>query len=398
MPAAAQELKTHRASSLRGSGRFNVLIWAMLCATGATVSWVQPAQGLGVLIADTSDASIKASRTIIAKTAESRTFQMTEIHFDSEIGMNFVWVLPIPAEGEEVVVTKCGETHFEDIAKLAQPRILLRQREDGKGCGEAAIPTPIESVIGTHQFSQHPIAPEAWSHSPFEDIDALQEWVVTVGGYPIQDSNHGVLAHYVANTYHFAAVKVVPTHTTGRICLALEYDPPTQREYDHLVPMKTGSVSSGETDPVSTEILIYALDEGTVRPLTKQDGGSVYRAVTLNLHEVTATDENSSDYDAVFEEAVGDPPGFIIEYSGALSESLEWTKSNDLWLTRLRTRMNPSQLTGPDLALQVDEPEDVDRDYSIIIARAGRQVDPAIALCTIALFGTLLVRRRSKEG
>lgn len=397
MPAATREELTSprllsRQQRLEGLTKCIWILWFAI----AVIVPVRPAQGLGVLVADTSSSSIKASRTLIARDDDGKTFQMTEIDFEGEIGWDFVWVLPVPAGGEEILVTTCGASHFENIAKLAQPRILLRQREDGGGCGEAEIPTPHEADIKAHSFSQYDLAPNSRTHTPFENFEALEDWIHNIGGYSIQESNHGVLNHYVANTYHFVAVEVSPTHSTGRVCLSLEYDPPSQREYDHLLPMKTGAVSSEATEPVSTEILIYALDEGTVRPLTKQDGGYLYRAVTINPHEITAIDSKNTSYDTVFIGAVGDPPGFVIEYSGELSRPLEWTGSTDLWLTRLRTRMNPSELTGPDLALQIDAPEEVDRDYSIVIARAGRGVDPAVALCTLALFGTLVARRRAK--
>ncbi len=208
-----------------------------------------------------------------------------------------------------------------------------------------------------------------------------------------------MLRHYVAHSYGFVATPYTGSPTTGRMCLMLTYTSPVG-DHDHLLPLKTGSIAAD----AQTEIIIYALGEGRLRPYVDPDSGwSPYRLAEINLHELRTepdplSGETTTNYPELFMEAVTavpDTPGFIMEYSGALESSLAWTDSEAPWLTRLRTRLDPAQMAGPDLPLEIlEDQREVARDYQILVAAAPRAVDPMMALCALALVTTLGVRRR----
>jgi hypothetical protein len=211
----------------------------------------------------------------------------------------------------------------------------------------------------------------------------------------------GVVSYYVEHTYSFVAAEVVPVVTTGTVCVQVEYTPVAEREFDHLLPFKSLSAAN---EP-AIEVLLYSIDDGRTVPFADPEtGDAVYLTATINQDEIRATSATTTDYDEVFWRTIGvppDPPVFVIESSGALAAPLGWTGSESTYLTRLRTIASPSQMSGPDLALQVedlDESEPVSKDYSIIVARAGGRPDATLALCAVALVGTLAFRRRRRTG
>jgi hypothetical protein len=365
------------------------------------------ALALGVIVASQGEGHVVASRTLLAKIASDRTLQMTEIRFDVSQATDFLWLLPIPAdaEGEDITVVGCVAGAFDELDRVAAPRILLRTRQGGD-CGARDIPEPVPADIGAVAYDDDEFLPldTPTTREPFADNEEFEAWLAALGTgrYFIERTSltWPFVSNYVGNTYAFVATEVDPDVLTGRVCVGVEYTPHTDRDVAHQIATMSLSFSSQQ----NIELLVYVLDDGAGVPyVAPETGEALYRSTTINPDEIRVDGSGDANYATVFSDTIGvdqATPVFVIESAGPLPEPLGWSGSSSTFLTRLRTSATPSQLDGADLALQINPAAEsvlVPRDYSIIVAQAGGP-DASLLLCAAALACALALRRRRERG
>lgn len=366
---------------------------------------------LGVLIPETGgDAQFHASRTLVTRTPEGLTFQMTEIDFEvDEATSHFVWLLPVAASGT-LELDRCEGT-FDELTEITEPRILVRRRgyvETGTGCSGNYEQETIVPDIGAYTYSGNALSAEPDGLEEMTEYGELDDWI---DSYPrdltIPQSAAGTLVHYIDHAYRFVAIPADPTFRTGRVCVQATYQHPTGRSYDYLLPLKTAAT----TTVSDMEILVYAIEAGRVRPYVNSETGEAsYYASELSQEELHMTDQFTTNYETLFTEAVHSRPvpTFVVEYSDAIESPPSWAHTNNSWLTRLRINLDQSILPvedrdpemeyDADLALEITNRDEIDRDYQIIIAAISSSPSTTLFACAFALIGvTLVVRRRTDK-
>ncbi len=361
----------------------------------AVISSGTPGWALGSLVTRTesSGPGMVASRVVLAPLEHGRIFQMVEIHFELVPANTFAWLLPVLTDGE-MEVSLC-EGDFEELAERFGPRILLRQRQpntEGCRCDETAYGEPVASDVGVHSYSGNTLDPSIEAIERFESFSDLEEFLAR-RGFTISQAEIGVLTHYIDHSFDVAYAEVQPLVSTGRVCMQMRYTPPTPRQYDYLLPLMASSFSSAP----DTELLIYVVDEEMARPYRNPTTGQdTFSTAVINLDRLRILDEGQINYHDLFLGAVEsrDPMAFVVEYSGELDQPIDWTGSPATWMTRLRTVLNPIDMSRSDLALEAEGRDEVESSYEVILASADRPPSSLPMLAALALVACMALRWR----
>lgn len=386
-----------------------LLVITATIAAHAAILVPAPASAFGVLVSDVRvpAPSIKGSRTLVTRDAEGRTVQMTEIHFGKSEAETIFWVLPVPAT-DTLEVHRCRGS-LDDLEAIAEPRVILRHRafNTKAGCGGEQTQQVASANIDAHVYEAPEVASDAAIDvlPPDSDFEQVEAWMAehSVKG---PDAANGLFSHYTDQGYRFVTTDISQPSSSGTICLALTYDLPSPRVYDYLLPLKTAKASSSH----AMEVLVYVLDDGRTRPYVSPDTGDAsYYAVELDHDDLLFSDDDQTNYAAIFDEAIStDPPSFVVEFSGRLDTLPDWLEFESRWLTRLRIELDPAEVpeddpeaepeASSDLPLEVLGEDEVERDYHIIVASASspRRGGMLIALTGIGV-ALALRRRRTKE-
>ena len=283
---------------------------------------------------------------------------------------DFAWVLPTPALVRRQDVTTGDPEVFRQLHWLTEPRGHL-ERSDGAGClgpGCAGSGSDGGSDGGTvHVWDQFTVGGSAVSVLSADESADLAGWLAD-NGYHVPQGADGVLQYYQAKSWYFVAVKLAsaralngagggaPASEAKPLEIAFDTDTP-------VFPLHISSLSSSHTH--ETSVMLYVIAPRRVQ------------VANYSTAEVNTRGWRGEDfplfYDQRFREAMGSPPGFVVEFVGRSNGARPWSSylrgmlpihsDRHYYVTRLRTYMRPDGMT-----------DDVEFAYTA----TDREFDPSV--------------------
>jgi len=380
------------------SAVISLVFFASACAaTYADGGFFPPEHG----VANTSD-----QRAVIIDHGGSETIVLqTAYEGDSS---EFAWVIPVPEliSAAQSVGTADPRT-FETLDQITAPRRLTWTSSSAAcGCAGSGDGARVEdgvTVWETLRVDDYDVA--VLSSEQSADLAA---WLNT-NGYGLPGGHEDTLQYYIDRGSYFVALKIAPSadqsagdNAGGPPGLgdggAREMAPITLTfsTSDLVFPMRISRVSTKER----VEVLLYV-----VAP--HRATGVNYSTAEVDAPASYGGDDFPAAYNRWFEDAIADAGGraLVVEYAGRLSE---WTAGNpplsdvlgggdDWFVTRLRTRLSPAQMSE-DIVLTAAASDDA---FEVIVddGAVALRGQVAVAMLLVGLVqGALFRTRRARRA
>ncbi|MGC9319913.1 MAG: DUF2330 domain-containing protein [Armatimonadota bacterium] len=304
---------------------------------------------------------------------------------------DFAWVIPVPAlisAAQSVGTTDPGL--FDALEQLTAPRHVGAFTSSAGLCGCSGSGGPERRLDGVTVWETLRVEDYEVAVLSAEESADLAQWLDD-NGYHLPSGSEDTLQYYVARESFFVALKIAPAAQqageTGRdgppggdleageqlrpITLTF----PTE---ELVFPMRISRVSTRER----VEVLLYVL--GPHRAVSQN-----YPTTEVDVPQTWRGDDFTAAYDRWFEEAIADAGGaaLVVEYAGQLpSWRAETPPLSDLlrpgreyFLTRLRTRLSPEQMTA-DIAMA---PADADTRFEVVVDNGSARSRGGIAFALL---------------
>ena len=252
---------------------------------------------------------------------------------------------------QENTVVYCLEVEKYHNCAVHQTGILVHNKgkKGEKGKGEEASPELLVTVYGRVILEHYEV-----SMLGAADASALLSWLQN-NDYQVNPEAQEVLDTYIDQNWAFVAVKLNPGEKRH---YENEFLPPLtiRYHYDHLIyPMRLSSVSTTQT----AKITLYVITENTASSSNFSTNRLMYsRNVKGNNPEYY-----KSYIEGLIRQTVGDKGRLVVMWRGQFDRGETplgkvmrgiFPISKKVYLTRLETRMNPSDM-NEDIIFTLDD-------------------------------------------
>ncbi|MFO8079841.1 MAG: DUF2330 domain-containing protein [Armatimonadota bacterium] len=340
-------------------------------------------------VAQTAD-----QRAVIIDHGDAETIVLQTGH-DGDAS-DFAWVIPTPTRLAGVSsVSTADPAVFTALDELTAPRyyesagagpaICGCSGDNGAGAGGAPVRGDV-TVWDSFAVENYDIV----VLSADESSD-LATWLDD-NGYHLPAGSADVLHSYVSRHWFFVAIRMVPSAGGGGgagdqlrpITLTFSTD-------ELVFPMHISRVSTAER----VEVMLYVISDGRVR-------SSNYPTAEIEARSSWRGQSFEAVYDGWFERTIANLGGtaLVVECARSVPSQLLVTPPFDAlldreiqhYVTRLRTRLTPAQMTE-DIVLVADERG---ADVGVVVASGVPGLRPRIAMATLLLAAIQAVAFRSR--
>lgn len=320
---------------------------------------------------------------------------------------DFAWVIPVPdliSAAQSVGTVDAGI--FDTLHQITAPRRLTWTSSSAAcGCsgsdGGASVEDGV-TVWETLRVDDYDVA----VLSAGESAD-LTAWL-NANGYGFPDGQGDTLQYYIDRGSYFVALKIAPSEIQrgGDAGGAPGFGDANSREMapialtfdtdDLVFPMRISRVSTTER----VEVLLYVIAHHRAT-------GANYPTAEVDAPNSYAGDDFMKAYDRWFEHTIADAGGraLVVEYAGPLSEWMAGRpplsevlgEGGDWYLTRLRTRLSPDEMSEDIVltAAATDDAFEVAVDDGAVALRGQM----ALAMLMLGVMqGALFRSRRSRRA
>ena len=321
---------------------------------------------------------------------------------------DFAWVIPLPTLIQAADIGTVSQDLFRALEDLTAPRAWVAPggAVATGGCGGCGGGTQFAGAPGD---GRNQLGVTVWETLTLEGYEVvilsatqsadLAQWLED-NGYELPDGNEDTLQYYVDAGAFFVAVRVAPDQTapaqmnglgtTGALePLRLTFP----KGPDGLVfPLRISRASSKD----ETEVRLFVIDEHRVK-------SESYPTAQVNALGYDGVQDFAQWYDARFRAGLAGlgGRGFLVEYARPLPEW--WAPEDlqgllgegDLFLTRLRSYLDPAQMTEDVLLACAPSDEEFVVDIVVGAQLAARGY---VSLSALLLAGVWSLRARSRRA